>query len=632
MKKFGWLTVAGLWALAAHGQSPWWLFYQDTLHVPLAVHIIYDTFFIMGLEAQAWLDALNQRLNELDTAGLYPWEKAVASTPHIQLLPTQSSDENYTPLFTFLRYRYSGGPANSYKPDEVVQLDTPFQSREILNIWIARLDSPFIGATVMWNGRSAGWVVDYRHWQDLNLHARLFSEWLGLPAPLTSVCPPDTATCAFHDDGLCDIDPLIQWDSCASAFSCFQRPPAHNYTLTLDSTCPGFWSQQQSQQLRALLLTHYAHLALSTRAANPFGDLSVQDILLEPGPPGGPWQATLFLLWRSFGHMPVDTVQLIVQHATETLSLRKPVVLQSSTWDTLTVTFAFWPTRPGWDTLVVKVYRHPYEYDSFNNVVRLPIFVQQVPLSLPWRWHSAYQSTAWWLPQNPDFGQGWQPGVLTPMADSTLSQPWMFDGYEYACRGCRDRLISPWFQQLDAPRYLWLTYAYAKYDPYHADTLRIWMELSGGAHGRVLVWQAGGRELQTTVEDQNQWWRPSHPSDWRTVCIPLLPQPGDFRIVIETVSDYGNNLWLGAVAVGMDSCPPVPSPAEVPIPAHVQECRWLPRFAGGVIDCPSEWVLTDITGQVVARGAGRQALTLPAGYYLLRSLTPSPTVQQIIVP
>ena len=602
-------------------QSPWWITDTATLEIPVVVHLLRDTFTLVPSDIYNWLDSVNARYGQLDTAGLYEWEKSSAEVPRIRFVPARRNKYG-NPINTPVTvYAVSPTP---FSLDKVSNSGSggvdPISPEHILNIWIARLDTPF-GIVP----DRTGIAIDYRELYNLSLPLALLSELAYLPSPISETCEgQDTTTCSFEGDGICDLSPVVSIDSCGQGTVCNDTPPFHNIMLFPDSTCPWFISVQQVKKLKQNLRSRYKNWLSSKRQSQHFDNLILRGVNIKSSSPTDSISVELLIEWNTNAVPPPDTLFLFFNTPNHSI---KDTVISTLTdgLNTLLVNYSISDT--GLFTVTIGIFSNRSEQDSTDNWVSFPFYMQSQPFNMPWSWKGTVQSPYVLHSWNPDFQQGWVPYSLLPARDSSYTSGWMMPFFDYQCRTCSDWLYTPWSNATSSTLYISITYAYTKYDPYHADSLALWLEVEN--KGKVKVWQDGGRNLQTTTLDRTQWWEPETPLHWKTICIPVMPQQGTFRVLLEAKSDYGNNLFISSISVSQDSCPSALTFANKP--EADSDCIGIYR-SQIIIYCPVN--IYDLTGKTIYSQSSSvypQLINLPSGTYLVRQIDKGKVVK-IIVP
>ena len=615
-----WIIIAFMWASVQAQQSPWWITDTSTLEIPVVVHVLRDTFPIVPQDIYNWLDTLNIIYNSLDTASLFLWEQSVASIPHVKFVPARR-DELGNPINIPVIIHAS--PLREFSLQEVSSSTDdgvdPISPQHILNIWVARLDTPF---GIVPN--NSGFAIDYRKLDNLSIPIALLSLLSELRSPASELCEGlDSLTCSFEGDGICDISPVASVDSCGYGTECNETPPFHNVLLLLDSSCPWFISHQQTLKLKQNIATRQKNWITAKMQSVPFDNLILKGLNVRSLFPPDSIELQLLVEWNTNLTPPPDSLFILLQSS------------QFSIYDTIittindglnTLTLRFSVPANGMFNILLSVFGNRPEADSTDNHLAFPLYIQNQLFALPWQWNGTPQTAHILQSWNPDFQSGWTPFFILPNRDSSITSGWTMPFFDYECRTCSDWLYTPWFAETSRPIFVSLTYAYTKYDPYHADSLALWLEVEN--RGKVKIWQGGGRELQTTEMDRTQWWEPTHPSNWRTICISTFPQTGNFRVVLEAKSDYGNNLFISSIAVSQDSCPQITT--TVNTTSLENKCFEL-ISNNLLVFCPA--IIYDITGKELhhLRKNNVSLVRLPSGTYLLNVLETGRTIK-ITVP
>ncbi|NPA34250.1 MAG: hypothetical protein GXO48_04905 [Chlorobi bacterium] len=612
-----WLLITFAWASAQAQQSPWWITETSSLEIPIVVHVLRDTFSIVPSDIYNWLDTLNKVYNSLDTTNLFPWEQSVASIPSIRFAPARR-DEFGNPIY--LPVAIHGSSLRDFSLQEVASSASggvdPISPKHILNIWIARLDTPF---GIVPN--NLGFAIDYRYLNNFSIPLALLSLLNQAKPPLSELCEGlDSTTCSFEGDGICDISPVASVDSCGFGTDCDETPPFHNVLLLPDSSCPWFISHQQVLKLKQNIAGRNKNWITAQRQSFPFDNLILRGLNVKSLFPPDSIELQLLVEWNTNLTSPPDSLFISLQ---STQFAIYDTIITSLNDGLNTVFLIYSIPDTGILNIQLSVFGNRPDPDSTDNHLSFPLYIQSQPFAMPWQWDGTLQTVHLLQSWNPDFQNGWTPFFILPDRDSSITGGWMMPFFDYECRTCSDWLYTPWFAETSRPIYISLTYAYTKYDPYHADSLALWLEIEN--RGRVKIWQSGGRELQTTELDRTQWWEPSNPLNWETICVSTFPQPGNFRIVLEAKSDYGNNLFINSIVVTQDSCPQLPT--VVSKPGFQNKCFRLINNSL-LIFCPV--VIYDLAGKELFRSNTSNKIfrvKLPSETYLIRSVETGKTVK-----
>ncbi len=615
-----WLIIAFVWAGVQAQQNPWWITDTSTFEIPVVVHVLRDTFSIVSQDIYDWLDILNITYNSLDTTNLFPWEQSVASIPSIRFVPARRDELGNSINLPVIIHATS---LREFSLQEVSSSTDggidPLSPQHILNIWIARLDTPY--GIVPDN---SGFAIDYRQLDNLSIPLALLSLINQMKSPISELCEGlDSTTCSFEGDGICDLSPIVSIDSCGYGTECNETPPFHNVLLLPDSSCQWFISYQQTLKLKQNVATRRKNWITAKTQSAPFDNLILKGLNVRSLFPPDSIELQLLVEWNTNLISPPDTLFISLQ-SSQFVIYDTIITTINNGLNTLTLRYSI-PTSGMFNTLL-SVFGNRPEADSSDNHLTFPLHVQNQPFALPWQWDGTPQTVHFLQSWNTDFKNGWTPFFILPDKDSSLTSGWIMPFFDYECRTCSDWLYTPWFAETSRPIYISLTYAYTKYDPYHADSLALWLEVEN--RGKVKIWQGGGRELQTIEMDRTQWWEPSHPSNWRTICISTFPQTGNFRVVLEAKSDYGNNLFINSIAISQDSCPQITTSLTYPLSEN--KCF---ELIGNdlMVFCPA--VIYDLTGKELYRFPQNNAsfVRLHSGTYLLNVLETGRTIK-IIVP
>ena len=557
--------LANIW-MEKHGNSVYRLGGNDTIVIPVVVHVVYKTAAqnISDEKIFEQIRILNEdyaRLNA-DTVDTPSPFKSKAGGMKLKFCLAQR-DPNNLPTNGIVRVLTT---KNSFSQNDGVKYaaqggSSAWPRGQYLNLWVCNLDGGLLGYA-QFPGQAAatdGVVILYSAFGittgQYNLGRTTTHEvghWLGL----YHIWGDDGAACS-GSDGITDTNnqadehygcPSYPQNSCSNTAS--GGDMFNDYMDYTDDRCMDMFTIGQCTKMLSVLNSSRSSL-LTSNGCNSPGDVLDARIINIGNPSAkvycGGLQKPMIRI-RNTGTITVTSLSVeygFEGGASQTVSISG--ILNSLNFSNVTLPSIVYPT--GNATFYAKILTVNGVADAINPGETLTRAINVATGTGVYPFSDGFENpfpgtTFELLKSDPD--TSW---VRTNRAKKTGTYSLWMDYYNYPYIGAVDEFTLPAINLSGAtnPRLIF-DRAYAQYEDATngilSDTLEIWVQV-GCSGTPQRVWRKFGTDLATSA-NTDQDFKPTAANQWKTDSISLLPYLGNNEVYItfRGISNFANNLYL----------------------------------------------------------------------------------------
>lgn len=445
---------------------------------------------------------------------------------------------------------------------------SPWDQTQYLNVWITTLDSSSIGvASFPWEiegnqgiiinrkyfGNEVGNALPYDEGKAI---IRLVGHFLGLyDVDYGGDCIGATVSnCSIEGDLLCDTPPTYNLKgNCSDLIACDNIEVfSCNFMSLLDDACRFMFTKQQTQRMRATLISYKSRLMNNNTVCNELPDFDYSlSAIKNVDYPICNLSASINVVFENSGFLKNDSalISLFIDDSIMDSSLIVSNLLSNSKDS---ISFLLSDLKSGIYDLKAVVSNHR-DLDKSNDTLSTQLFISlndsfnTIPLNINFE-NDQFLREDYFL-SNPDNDLSWKHSSPIINYDGEIGRVLMIDAFNNRSEGSKDYVYIPnVLLNVDSPT-ICFDYAYAKHSSLNYETLELSSSLDCWG-SEFSLFNGSGSSLQTIKESQNSYWTPTDSSDWKNVCISLQHlknQKTSFRFSIE--NGYGNNFYLGDIAI-----------------------------------------------------------------------------------